>query len=215
MKAFKLTIISVFLLTASANAQFFVGGDISIMTSGKSSKAENTKMKGASVFGINFNPEAGIILSDKMLVGAQLDFGMVKNDDRQDPSTVKKSSHFGLVPFANYAIAKFGKFSVVTEAKMPFIFGRSSTTVGNTETKDPSTFYFGLGLAPLLEYEVSEHLVLHTKLNFMSLNFGLNTSKTETMGIKVTTTQTSFKVGADANNVVNIGNITVGARYIF
>lgn len=215
MKSIKLTIIAIFVFTALANAQVFVGGSFGIGGRSTSTTSNGTTVKGDSYFNFSFNPQAGVFITDDFIVGAKLGFGINRHSDRQPTATIERASSFGVAAFADYIFARFGKFSVMAEASVPFIFSWHSTETGGTKTKQPNVFVTGIGIRPHLLFGLNDHITLLTSLNFLSANFNLQTSTIDGDGAKVRKTDPSFNLGVNADNILNIGAITIGAIYIF
>ncbi len=64
---------------------------------------------------------------------------------------------------------------------------------------------------PGLAYDLTDRLSLETSLNFLSLGYYNTTEKNGASKDKTT----SFNIGAGLDNIVTVGNISIGAIYRF
>ena len=101
------------------------------------------------------------------------------------------------------------------------INGTSSKTKVTSSVDGPSTFGYGVNVAPILSYDISKNFSLETTLNFLGLGFRYSETKTPGSslgGYVVSETKdksTDFGFGVNSNNLVTVGNITIGAIYKF
>ena len=121
------------------------------------------------------------------------------------------SSTMGVTPFARYKFAEFNKFGIVAEAGLPVYLTLSKNDNGNTTQKDKQTS-ISLYVTPLLTYSLNDHFQLECGLNFLSLNAYHSVIKARD-DRDYKNTQNSVRFGANTNDVVNVGNITIGFIY--
>lgn len=185
--------VSVFALSQTASAQVYIGGSLS-MASDRQDKMENEKTTCSS--SLSFDPEVGYLYKDNWAFGGRLSIAYINSDtylgDSVD-SSIKRSS-FSLVPYAAYKALTFGNFSVWTEGSLRIV---------------PSQKYtdgvIGISIAPVLSYELGEHFILRTGLNFAGLSLARNFDR----GI------TTFRLFAGGEGILKVGDITIGAVYRF
>jgi hypothetical protein len=76
-----------------------------------------------------------------------------------------------------------------------------------------STFSFGIGAVPVVTYGLTDHLVLFTYLNFLDVHFTHTSSGLPDADRK--TSINNYGLGADANALVTLGAISIGAIWQF
>jgi hypothetical protein len=189
-----------FLGVAYANAQTYVGGSLGFSSTTNDPKSGSK----TTVSAYSFDPEIGYNLDPKLDIGLELLLGAKKDGDT-------KSSAFGASPYLRYSLLEFGQFSVLGKASL-FVVGGS--TKANANAIENKTTSFGLNVAPILAFNLTEHISLLANLNFLSLNFIQTNRK---VGSTDLGKSTGFGLGIDANNVVNIGSqgVTIGFAYKF
>ncbi len=218
MKVIKLIIVTVLLSAVGAKAQTFVGGNFSFKYQASNTKYGDNKVKEPSSSAFIVSPEVGVVLSDKLTFGTGLAFIFGREDDRQPISNKTSSSTIVFAPFVDYNFLTFGKFKVLLEGGIPFSYGKRKVTSNNVKQNEVTSFGYGLVLLPLLKYDFSEHFQFYTQLNFMSLNLNfLRMSQEGQMNntVKVVHKRVSFDFGGGTDNILNVGAITIGARYMF
>jgi hypothetical protein len=195
----------------SLNAQVFVGGNFGLSTSGGSTYNGTTTTDKTSGFSSVLSPKAGIFLSEKLAVGAALDFTYNRSKTSGDPATISRASTIGLTPFLRYYAVTWNKFSVFGQGNIGLSFSGSTVKVGDTSTEGPKTTSFHINAFPGLAYNVSDKLSLETTLNILSFGYYNSTEKDGDFK-DITST---FNIGAGLNNLVTVGAITIGAIYKF
>ncbi len=208
-RAFLFALFSLFCI--NINAQLFVGGNFSVNASGGSFDNGTTKTDKPSSFAFDLSPQIGYFLSDTIAVGFGLDFTYNKSKFPGNPETISRSSSIGFIPFIRYYAIKLNKFSIYGQGNIGLSFSRSSTKEGSTTTDGPKTTSLSINIFPGLAYDLTDKLSLETSLNF--LNFGYYNSTTKEGSIK--NHSSSFNFGAGLNNIVQVGNISIGAIYKF
>ena len=223
------------MLAVTANAQIFVGGTLGLRTTSDDKEGMYT----ISVFDVNdykttdfqFKPRIGYQVSEELSVGLDINFVMsAKKGKFKEVSTdkyldVKDSRNlFGADVFARYNAISFGNFNVGVEGKLGFAADGSKTSEldmnssGEYVIKDKDGTkhsYFGIGIAPVVSYDLNENFQIFTYLNFLKVGFLSHTEKTE-IGTKTETTKSSvFNFGVDTNDIMTVGAIQVGFVYKF
>ncbi len=195
MKKSLLIVLLVVFAGVSANAQLFIGGGIGINVN----STDNT-----SEFGFNLFPEVGYSLNDRFDIGIDVGFGI--NSQKQEVLTLitkTTTTNWSIAPYARYAVFQYKKFSILGKGSLMVFGNGTKTKTGDaTPVRDSSTG-FGIEILPMLTYDLTQKFTLYTELNFLTL--GLSTSR----GV------TSFRLGADADNLVNVGDIRIGFFYKF
>lgn len=178
-----------------ANAQFYAGGSLGFgMQSEKNDDGD--KIGTETVFSIA--PEVGYSMNDRLDLGLSLDFGMWQYKPEGGDKT--KSNSFRVAPYVRYSFVEFGRFKVMGKGELYCAFGEDVNEVKTTN--------FGIGITPVLGYNLSDNFILLANLNFFRLGFDYNKIKDghETM---------SFGLGVDTNNALNTNNFQIGFAYIF
>lgn len=211
MKSIKFVLI-VFaaLVTYNANAQVFVSGSIGFNSSSESFKVDGDKTDLGSESGFEFAPAAGYFLSDDFAIGLGLNFGSysetIPATDRTD-----KTSTVGVTPFVRYYPLIIDRFSLFGMGGISISSTTSKTEIGNNTTENPSVSGFTFFVLPGAAFELNDNLSLETTINVLALTFH---SQTEKDGDDKHN-QSEFNFGAGLNNIVNTGNISIGAIYRF
>lgn len=212
MKNYRWILIGLFtFFCVSLNAQFFVGGNFNLNTSGGSTDNGTTTTDDPSSFNFNLSPKIGKFLSEKIAVGAALNVTFSRTKTPGINEIISKSSTYGIVPFLRYYAIKMDKFSVFGQGNIGLSFSGSSTKVGGTSTDGPTTTNIYLNVMPGLAYDVNDKLSLETSLNILSFGYYNTTVKNGSVKDKTS----SFNFGAGLSNVVSVGNLTIGAIYKF
>lgn len=212
MKTSRIILIVLFsFFYVSLSAQFFVGGNFGLSTSGGSIYNGTTTTDKPSTINFNFSPKVGKYLSENLAAGAALNFSLYRTKTPGTPETIDKSSTIGLSPFLRYYALKLDKFSVFGQGNIGFSYSRATTKAGGTLTKGPITTNLYFNVVPGLAYDVSDKFSLETSINI--LNFGYYHTTIKNGSAKNRTS--SFEMGAGLDNIVVVGNITIGAIYKF
>ena len=185
--------VSAFALSQTASAQVYIGGSLAI-ASVRQDKVQNVKTTCSKL--LSFAPEVGYLYKDNWAFGGRFSIAYATEDNYSGYSveSSEKTSAFSLVPYAAYKALTFGNFSVWTEGSLRIV---------------PSQKYtdgvIGISIAPVLSYELGEHFILRTGLNFAGLSLARNFDR----GI------TTFRLFAGGEGILKVGDITIGAVYRF
>lgn len=162
-------------------------------------------------------------------------------------NTVVKKTGWAFSPYFQYYVAKFGKLNLSFIAT-PSFSGSTETTTDNsldispnvpavaksvvaytpTEVKNSA---FAFSVVPVIDYKLTEKILLFANINLLSLNYASNTKTTTSTSISYTgvspnaipsTTEqvdkekySNFSFGASTYNMFTSGSITVGALIYF
>lgn len=212
MKTNKIVLIVIFVLFPFIlNAQVFLGGNFGLNTSGGSIDNGTITTDKPSSVSFNISPMVGKFLSEKVAIGALIDFSLSRTNNNGTPEIINSSSSIGITPFLRYYAIKMDKFSIFGQGNVGFSYSGSTSKVDGTSTDGPKTTAFSLTVMPGLAYDVSSKLSLETNINI--LNFGVNYSVVKSGTDKNRTA--SFGVGAGLSNIVTVGTISIGAIYKF
>lgn len=136
------------LTTVVASAQWYVGGSLGFSKHDKDTKYE-------------IAPEVGYKLNDKWTVGAEVLFGIAKDQvlTIEDEAFVYDQTTFGIAPYARYTFLTAGEFSMFAEAYATIAhvkvkaYGESEGETG-----------FALGVRPGVAYNIDENWTIAAKL---------------------------------------------------
>lgn len=202
-------------ISVSANAQWFVGGGFSFSNTGGSTKTGGNSVDKVTTSNLSFKPKVGYFFNEKFAFGGQLILSTNKVTTPGIVEQVQTTSMFGIAPFARYYAFKFNKFSLFGEAELDLVFGNSKTKQGSNTTDDSKLTNFGLYITPGISYALSEKFELETNINLFSFGYSLSTEKYDAGNSTVTDKTSRFGIGAGMDNIVTVGNITIGAIFKF
>ena len=212
MKSVRISLIVLFsLFIVSLNGQVFTGGNISLHTNGGSQNDGTTTTDKTSNFNFGLSPKVGIFLSEKVAAGVAFDFEYSRSKIPGNTEIISKSSTFGFTPFLRYYAVKVNKFSIFGQGNIGMSFSNSNSKIGGISNDGPKITRVYLSIYPGLAYDLSDKLSLETSLNFLSLSYNNVTSKNGSDTDKTST----FNFGTGLDNIITVGNITVGAIYKF
>jgi hypothetical protein len=220
MKKLFITIALALATAVACNAQYFVGGSLGLSTHSSKTEIDGYgTVKSPSTFGFSITPKVGYYLNPKVAVGLSASFGYSDSTIyTTTPKTEVKTYSWSVSPFARYSFLQFGKFSVLAEATVG-INGSSLKTKETSTVDGISTFGYGVNVAPILSYDISKKFSLETKLNFLALGFNYTKTKTpaeiSATGTEQNVKESDFGFGVNSNNLVTVGDITIGAIYKF
>lgn len=195
-----------------AQAQYFVGGQFGLSTTGGSQKTGNTTVDKPKMTFFNFSPKAGKFLSDKLAVGVALDVmtQSVKTTAGGNTRT-DKTTGFGIAPFARYYFLQMNKFGIYAEGEIGLSFRKTELpSVGPDEELKATTF--GINIAPVMYYNLSEKFTLEASVGLFNFGYNTTTEKDQDNNKEVTN---SFGFRAGLDGLVNTANISIGATYKF
>ena len=198
-----LFILSLAFASMAASAQLYVGGSVGFNSNG--TKPEGNAAGNTSWSRVIVSPEIGYALDEKMDLGLEFTFGLTT--DKRDLLVDKKTAtDWEIAPYFRYSILEFGKFSVLGKASV-YVRGLNSKTIPLTGSNiESSSTTFGIGILPMLTYDISDKFVLFTNLNFLRVSFS-------STSVKDFSKSSVFNLGANANDLLNVGNIAVGFAY--
>ena len=223
MKKFYVTAFFVLVSVGVCNAQFFLGGEFGIGTSGSKTKTTTAipdttfTVQNPSSFNFILAPKLGYFINDKLSAGIILSYGFDQTKDH-DP-TVKTITHsMGSSPFVRYAFAQVGDFSFVAEGRID-IASSSTKREPSTVFAKNTTFSAGVQVVPVVTYSLGEHFVFESRLNFLALGYTHRRTKVSTSTTagdnENVTIRNNFDLSIDTDNVLTSGFITIGAVYKF
>lgn len=187
---YKILVIS-FLLASSfaASAQVYIGGAVG----GAYANSPNTSTKSRAV---SIKPEAGYILNGNWAFGGRITYG--KSESKIESPYLHQTDidikPFTINPYAAYSPLRFGDFAVWAE------FGLQIAP--KQDGVDYSTI--AVYATPVLTYDLGEHFILKTNLNFA----GLSVTKTTDGGFAI-----SGAFGGD--NALSLNDLSIGFVYRF
>jgi hypothetical protein len=212
MKSIKVLLIACLsLLCISLNAQFFVGGNVGFNASGNNTENGFTTTDKGSSYAFNISPYVGKFLSEKFAAGLALNLAISNNKSGVNFETQSKSSTIGVSPFLRYYAIKWNKLSVYGQANIGLEFTKSNQKTGGITTVDSKATRTYLTVVPVLAYAVNDKFSLVTALNILSFGYSYSFSKDGSEKYRTST----FNAGARLDNIVSVGNLTIGAIYKF
>ena len=207
----------------AANAQFILGGEIGLTTTGGTNSYEaNSPLNAFDVpnnksFGLTLAPTISYVINDQMQAGVEISYTMGSTTNYtaaayaigKEDWTKTKTSFFGIAPYFRYYFANAGKFNFFCEAQFGFsIMPRDKGHVYNNNlpvTRDEDvtgttkSTMIALAITPGVNYRISEHFSADLYIDLAGLAF-LHTS-TKTYGAMTTSGwDDDFLVNTDKTN---------------
>jgi len=194
----------------SANAQYYIGGSLSLNVSSQSVEQMNNKSNPSYSFSLS--PEIGYSLNEKMDIGLLFSIGTSSskissiglNPDGYWIGFTNDSNtkSFQISPYFRYSFVKWKRFNLLGSINAQLSSAKiksedSSFWESSSESKQTS---WGVTIHPVLIYDLSDRWALISHLNFF--RFGFSQVKTETDTPPATSIETGFNLGIDTNNVI-------------
>ena len=208
----KVVYLLLFLIVAgtSAHAQYFAGGSFNLSRTGGSIKTGDTSTDKPSSTSFNLNPKGGYFLSEDFAIGLGIGINTSRERDPGNPEVIDKSTGFSVEPFARYYLLDMNKFSVFGEGQLGFSASSSKVESGGTTTDGPTTNTFALSVYPGVSYDLNEKVALEAFINGFNLGYSHTMEKREPGATEIKDRTSSFNLGADMDNILTSGAITVG-----
>jgi outer membrane protein len=212
MKSCRIVLISFLsFFFVNLNAQVFVGGDFGLSTSGGSTDDGTTSTDKNSTFNYNFSPKIGKFLTEKVAVGLSLNLAHARTKYPGTTEEIDKTNTIGLSPFLRYYAIKLNKFSIFGQGNIGFSHSKATYDVGGKTSDGAKTTEIYFNIVPGLSYDISDKFSLETSINVLSFGYYHTTVK---YGSEKDITS-SFAMGAGLDDIVTLGDITIGAIYKF
>ena len=199
---------SLFLCSANASAQDYVGGSFSF--NGGSTHNDASGSTRTSTTSFNLSPDLGWFIGEKWAVGIRprIGFGNSTSGDNES-----KNFALGITPYARYLLLSHNRFGLWGEAAPSFTFLRSNQYYDNSRIGQDRSFSYGVDVLPVLTYQLNSHISLESRLNILSL--GLRETHT-TNSNDVTSDSYSCGLKASTTDIFGaLGDITIGFLYKF
>lgn len=198
MKKFFFALALLVMTAGAAQAQWYVGGGIGF---GTSASKDNNGHEINNKTQFTFTPRVGYIINDNWLAGVRLGLTTGTYGSWGDV----KGTSFAIAPYARYNFARLGRFVFAAEASIEF------STFGTSEDPKTTGVGFGLGIEPVVAFDVNEHWGLETSIDLF--RFGYQYSSKKIGDAKMSTN--SFGIGVDGDNIFNLGGLTFSVVYKF
>ncbi|RXK83790.1 hypothetical protein [Filimonas effusa] len=208
MKKFLLFTASAVFITLSASAQIskgssYLGGGLGFSTDKKTVdrpvSPDDSEQKRTSVA---VSPSIGFAYKENRVWGLFLNFAHSSADGY-------KQNTYGIGGFLRQ-YKPFGNGF--------YVFTQESLLLGYTKAGEFAKTYSGaVSFAPGLAYDVSKKFQLELSLNnLVYANYGHSKTTRPAVGStpESVTKQTNFNIGSSLSNLAEVGNITIGARFV-
>lgn len=209
----KLFFIACFALAAvtAANAQWYVGGNVSYARSSSTSERTGQEKSETTNTGFEITPRVGYIFNDRWSVGLGLGYKFAKQAEGDNES---KQDAYSVSPYARFNVFYFGPFSIAAEAMAGY--GKSKFRPMDPSVKSSGADVFSAKLSPVLELDASKNLTLECRLDFFSIGYYSSkwTAKYED-GTKDTHKHNDFSAGVKGDEIFTTGKLTFGMIYKF
>lgn len=175
-----------------ANAQWFIGGSVGVQTTKNN--------EDASITNYYVSPRFGYILNEKWMLGLGLGYtGTVTKSNGLKINT----NFFNFAPYARYTACELGRFSLAFEGDILGMFGQQKAMNSDKIKKSR----FGVQIAPVVQFDLSERVLLESRFGFASLGYQYDQTK---MPDGQKSTSNTFVFGFDSDDAFTMGDITVG-----
>ncbi|HAN00362.1 MAG TPA: hypothetical protein DCQ26_17340 [Marinilabiliales bacterium] len=209
-------VLGIFLLFGNGlRAQYFAGGSLSFSHNGGSFDDGTTTTDKVSTTSFMIAPKGGYILSEKLWVGMQIGFGVDKTKTPGATEVIAKESVIGFMPFARYYAFQFNKLSLGIQGQFGLSFHNEKTETGGTTTDGPKGTGISFYVLPGLSYSLNDRIDLEAQIGGLSLGYSSYTEKEEVAGVTTKDKSNGFIIGADMDDILTTGLITVGATIKF
>ena len=172
MKKIILSVLFVAVVAVYAQAQLFVGGSIGADYTAYKYTSGSTTEKGPALFSVEFNPMLGFDLSERMGIGATLNLGMFNVSDRDDPPSKLKALMYGVSPFVRNVVLYSGNLAFLIETKFSFLGFNTKSSYESQTIDGPKILSYGLSVAPVLSYSLTDRLYLEARVNLLRFSIG-------------------------------------------
>ena len=205
----------------TANAQFFVGGNLGLHRDATGAAYDGKTYGDKTVnFDFTFAPKVGYQINDAFQVGAKflwdrsdaLSYSALLTDDyKVDYKDNHYINMFGFGIFARYNVYNAGSLTVFCEADLSMLFGtwKNSRTYVDGEGADATVdgakaTTFGVGITPGLNYAFNEHFSMDLYLDLLGISYSKYSAKSATDDKYVANTR-EFNLLSEQNGILSIG----------
>jgi len=212
-------IFAILFIAVTVNAQWYLGGEFGLQVRNDRLKLEDDKelskndVTGSFIVAPNF----GYCISDKLAVGLRVGVGL----PQFRISGTKEKDHYNKVgwafyPYVRYAVFTHKRFSVVLEGSLGVGGEHQISKVENEKPVKGSTTINVrvLNIAPVLDFKLTDHWYLYTALRFLEIGYDIGITKPNP-DVKTVSTSHNFRFIVNADNVLSLTNLTIGAYYKF
>ena len=217
-------VIAAVTMTLAANAQAFIEGNLSVSYSNDEKTDFGSKYSNSSIR-TNISPKIGFLLNDKFAIGGSM--SIIIGSGNSDSINYNEEHHLkirdlglGFSIFSRYKILEKGKFSLLVEGSTGI---QRITTKTNFEHVEKSgvqwgghnkyeMFSFGISIAPVVSYDITDNISIITTSDFLSLNFLHSINKDEYSNRN---TSNNFGFGAKSTIFSSLEGIRIGFIYKF
>lgn len=218
MKKVLISAVALVAFAMTANAQLFFGGQLGLSTSGGTSEWTSgnttTKTDNLKTTSFTFAPQVGFFLSESFAVGGYLNLGITNQDNVGGTYNESKETTFGITPFARYYFINSGKWKVAAEGQLGFSLGHTTAKDGSGNiVSEPKTTTIAFNVRPLVAYSLTENIDLEAGLNVFSFGFSHQSIKEESGNVTSTDKSNRFNFAGNSNNLLNVGELTIGFIY--
>ncbi len=205
----------ILLFNTGINAQYFAGGSFSFTHNGGSFDDGTTTNDKVSTTSFMLAPKAGYILSEKLWVGMQIGFGVDKTKTPGATEIISKESVISFMPFARYYAFTFNKLSLGVQGQLGLSFHNEKVDIDGSTTDGPKGTGISFNVVPGLSYSLTDKIDLEAQIGGLSLGFSSYTEKEDVAGVTTKDKSNGFTIGADMDDILTTGFITVGATIKF
>ena len=191
--------------------QYFTGGNIQISNSSSKSEYQTNVTENSNSFAFTLSPEFGKFLNDKLAIGFYLNLLYRSNQHGTDLIVTETTKGIGLTPFIKYYAWSWNRFSVFGEAYAGAEFSKKTNNADNNTTDGPEWSRYYFGFSPGLAFNLNDKLLFQTNLNFLNLSCSFTTIKNGSLIEK----NSNVIFGTGLDDILSVGNVTIGAIYKF
>ncbi|MFH1120379.1 MAG: hypothetical protein V1775_11185 [Bacteroidota bacterium] len=165
-KALILSITMLVFLAMGVKAQYFVGGNLGLNSSGSSTTHGSTTYDDSKGFSLQINPKAGYFLTKKFALGLGLGIGTSRYSTFADGAneTINKTFTWEVAPFARFYFKKIGNFAFFGEGMLSF--GNDKLVIEYPDSPDAENKVFKISerISPGFSYSLTDKIELEAFL---------------------------------------------------
>ena len=226
MKKSTLFLFAFFLFGSTVvKSQMFIGGNISLSTSGGTNLTESETTDLTSYTDLEFGPKIGFFTSDKFALGIELIVGTDRERDvittgPNDVIVKDINNYFTFSPFARYYFFNKNKFSIFGQGTLGISIGSNKIKTDGNVNEGPRFTSFGIGVMPGMSFNLTDKIALEAGINLLDLGWNVSIVKDSYddgtgTGNEIDTRdiRSNTYFNASLDNMLNTGAISISAIF--
>ena len=201
MKKIFFSVLFACMMAVCAQAQVFIGGSLGVDYQADKYTRGSVSANGDAFTAFEFSPMVGFEVSDKLAIGAQINFGFFSMNDRDDKPTKNNATLIGFAPFVRNTFVSVGNLSLLLETSIGINSVTTKSTHESISVDGPTALIFGLNAVPVLSYSLTDRLSVEMRTNLLRLSLGSASIKEKYNDTEYKTTTTYFGLGVNPSGL--------------